>query len=398
MSDLELFIDEIDGRLHAVVTYRTMLYDLYVDPLDMTACWGSLYFGKVKKIDTNLDAAFVDIGGGLMGYLPAKHAGFKPKGDFDTDSHIQELVKPGEMVLVQIKAEAKNASMHEEQKLPRLTRKIYFPGQYLVYSPFHRPVLPMRTAKNAGLIELLSGIKIEGGWSAPKYAEKAGKSDIQKDAERLYKEWQALQAKVSADKNTPRIVQPGKNALQRVLMDYGVDAFEHIYVASKKIFDMMGEWCAKYNPSFATSKRLQLFRPEKPGQRLFDIHDIYGGLEDLHETCLPLNSGGSLIIEPTHAVIVMDVNQGSCSSSFTANQEAAFEAARQVRLRNLSGAILIDFINMSQKLERSRLVDTVTRAFMEDVTNAQVHGFTRLGIIEVTRKRRSGMLSEKLRK
>ena len=166
---------------------------------------------------------------------------------------------------------------------------------------------------------------------------------------------------------------------------------------SQEIFDLLATWCEIHDPALAKSKRLRLYKPEAQGQRLFDIHDIYAELEALEEKKVFLATGGSLIIEPTHALIVIDVNQGSATNIVEANIAAAHEVARQIRLRNLSGAIIVDFINMSQKSERAKLLDALERVLADDPAGAQSHGFTRIGIIEITRKRRSAMSYEKKR-
>jgi ribonuclease E/ribonuclease G len=398
MNGLELLADEIDGRLYAAVVNKGVLTDLYVDPVDTTAGWASLYLGKVIKIDPKLDAAFVDIGDGLTGYLPAKHIRHPGADESETRTGITELLSGGQMILVQIKSEAKRYTEHEAHKLPRLTMKLYVPGMFLVYSPTSSQVTISRRIENEGVLTLTAKLKGKGGWLVQHHAEKATEAEIAHEAKYLQDAWQSILAAKEARKGKPGLLKAGPNALFRAVTDYGAIHFEHIHVGSKKVLDLMTGWCADHVPALATSKRLRLFKPEKTGQRLFDIHDIYAALEALQDGHVHLPSGGSVIIEPTSAVTVIDVNQGSCGSMSAANQDAAREIARQCRLRNMSGAILIDFINMGQRDERTRLLDTLAEVFADDLANAQVHGFTRLGIIELTRKRRTATLAEKLKK
>lgn len=171
-----------------------------------------------------------------------------------------------------------------------------------------------------------------------------------------------------------------------------------MHVGNKSILGLMTGWCEKHFPGLAASRRLRLFKPEKPGRRLFDIHDIYSQLESLQDSRVDLKGGGSIVIEPTSAMTVIDVNQGNAGNITRVNQAAVEEIVRQTRLRSLSGAILVDFINMHQKPERLRLLEALQTAFADDKAHAQVHGFTRLGVIELTRKRRSAALAEKLKK
>lgn len=397
MNGLELLADEIDGRLYAAVVNKGVLTDLYVDKADTTGSWASMYLGKVIKIDPRQDAAFVDLGNGLTGYLPAKHIHHLGADESETRTGITELLTGGQMIIVQIKSEAKRTTEHETQKLPRLTMKLYVPGMFLVYSPSSSQVTISRRIENESVLTLTAKLKGKGGWLVQHHAEQATEADIALEAKHLQQTWQNILAARDACNGKPGLLKAGPNALFRALTDYGAIKFEHIHVGNKKILDLMTGWCARHIPALANSKRLRLFKPEKTGQTLFDIHDVYSALETLQDTHVPLKSGGSIIIEPTSALTIIDVNQGSADGQSAANQSAALEIARQCRLRNMSGAILIDFINMSQRDERTRLLETLSNVFADDLANAQIHGFTRLGIIELTRKRRTATLAEKLK-
>jgi ribonuclease E/ribonuclease G len=396
MNGLELMADEIEGCLFVAIVRKGVLVDLYADPVDTTAGWASLYLGKVAKIDTRLDAAFVDLGEGLTGYLPAKHV--VVDGETGTGAGIAQMLKGGQMILVQIKSEAKRNTVHESHKIPRLTMKLYVPGLFLSYHPNSAPVSVSGKDENEKTRALASRLKGKGGWSIRRAAESASEGDIDHEARYLLEIGQKILAAKDARNDKPGRVKAGPNALFRALVDYGAVNFEHIHVGNKQILDLMTGWCARHLPALAASKRLRLFKPEKTDQKLFDIYDVYSELEALQDQQIYLKAGGTIIIEPTSAVIMIDVNQGSAGSISEVNQSAALELARQCRLRNLSGAILIDFINMDQKSERARLLETMQEAFANDTANAQVHGFTRLGIIELTRKRRTASLAEKLKK
>lgn len=332
MTRHEIFADEIEGRLHVAVLQKNVVQDLYVDPIDTTGAWASIYRGKVTKVDTKLDAAIVDLGNGLSGFLQAKRIHTKNT----SNSSIADLVKPGEMLLVQIKSEAKKQSLHENHKLPRLNTKLR---------------------------------NIDG-------------SDISTE-------------RFSNSLQNTGLLQAGPTALQRALHDYGVAGLDHLYVGNKKILDQTIIWSEKHAPELAASKRLRLHKPETGAKQLFDVHDIYTTLEDVKKPHIGLTSGGSVIIEQTHALAVIDVNQGNSGSVLGSNREASIEIARQIRLRSLSGAILIDFISMPQKSDRSEIVSLLEKLLADDRAQAQVHGFTRLGIVEITRKRRTETLTEK---
>jgi len=396
MSATDLYVDEINGRLHAAVVWKTILQDLYSDPLNRVGAWGAIYSGRVSKIDRKLDAAIIDLGHGQTGFLPAKHVHRIGGDESETRTGIAELLKPGQTITVQIKSEAKRASHHEQHKLPRLTTQIYVMGHHLVYCPRANPVTMSRSILRKDVLGMTAKLQAQGGWILKPHAEEEDIDVLKAEADKLLAEWQVITGVKAESGNAAATLKGGPNALYRALFDYGAHAFGHIHIGNhSKLFDMMREWCAKYDPPLATSKRLKFFKPEKPQQKLFDIHDVFGQVEDLKETHIPLPSGGSLILDFTHALVTFDVNQGSAPDIITTNNEAAEEAARQVRLRNLSGAILIDFINLPEKTQRARLYDLVEEAFEGDASSTVVHGFTRLGIMEITRKRRTGWHAEK---
>ncbi len=397
MSGIELLVDEAAGRLHCAVVKKTVLTDLYADPIDMTGAWASLYLGKVAKIDTRLDAAIIDLGHGLQGLLSAKHVHF-PGGDAsEKRTGIANVLKPGQMLLVQIKAEGKRGSTSENHKMPRLTTKLYVLGHHLVYCPFANPVTMSRLIERTDVLNMTAKLKAKGGWILQPHAERADVDALRAEAEKLLDEWTGIQGAEQTSEGKPRILKGGPTALHRALFDYGAGAFEHIQVGNRKIFNAMAQWCAKYDPVLAGSKRLRLYKPAKVGQALLDVEDVLSEIDMLDDKRIELNSGGSIIIETTQALTVIDVNQGSADSIFRANEDAAKECARQIRLRNLSGAILIDFIGMEERSQRAKIVDILETAFSNDPGNAQVHGFTRLGIIEITRKRRTAAYAEKLK-
>ena len=412
MSGLELLADEVDGCLYASVVNKGMLTDLYIDAaLTPDAArpelksgafapvsWGSIYLGKVIKIDTKLDAALMDLGNGLTGFLPAKHVHHPGADESESRSGISALLTGGQMVIVQVKSEGKRHTEHENQKLPRLTMKLYVPGLFLTYSPTSSQVTISRRIENENILAMTAKLKGKGGWIVREHIEEASESEIEYESRHLYDTWQNILALRNTLGDKPGLLKAGPDALTRALTDYGAPNFEHIYVGNKQVLARMTDWCMEHLPALAGSKRLRLFKPEKTGQRLFDIHDIYGEIECLKEGRVYLDSGATIIVESTSALTFIDVNQGGADSIAAVNQSAAHAIARQCRLRNLSGAILIDFINMDQKEERFRLLDTLAEIFAPDLANAQVHGFTRLGIVELTRKRRTASFAEKLKK
>ncbi len=395
MTGLELLADDVDGCLTAAIVRNGVLDDLYTDANSTPVQWGSIYLGKVIKVDTKLDAALIDLGGGHKGFLPAKHVRHPGADASESRSGISSLLTGGQLVIVQVKSEGRRFTENENQKLPRLTMKLYVPGLFLTYSPSSSQVTISRKVESEEILAMTAKLKGKGGWLVRHHIEKATESDIEYESRHLQEEWQNILAARKALGEKPGLLQAGPNAVVRALVDYGAVNFEHIYAGNKQILGYVTEWSRAHFPALATSKRLRLFKPETKGQQLFDIHDVFSAFETLKDNLVHLDSGASLVIEPAAALTLIDINQGSAESIAAANQSAARAIARQCRLRSLSGAILVDFINMDQREERARLLDTLNAVFTNDMANTQVHGFTRLGIIELTRKRRTAPLAEK---
>lgn len=394
-AGFDLLADDVNGALHVAVARKGVLQDLYSDAPQTAVAWGAVYLGKVMKVDTKLDAAIVDLGSGQTGFLPAKHVRFPGSGESETRTGISSLLSAGQTVLVQVKSEGKRMSEHENQKLPRLTMKVYIPGLCLAYSPLSSQVTISRKVENKKILSMTARLKGGGGWIVRNHIETADEKDVEREAQLLQETWRGIVNMQAAQMGQPGLLMPGPDALHRALIDHGAVLFEHIYAGNKNVLDRVIGWSQKHLPALATSKRLRLFKPEQPGQRLFDIYDLYAELERLRDPRVHLDCGATLIIEPTTALTFIDVNQGSAGSIAAANQEAAKVLARQCRLRNMSGAILVDFINMTQREDRARLLDLLSEIFADDMAQAQVHGFTRLGIVELTRKRRTASYAEK---
>ena len=397
MSHLELFADDIDGYLYVAVINNGLLIDLYINPPDIAGNWASIYLGKVTKLDTNLDAAFIDLGNGLTGYLPAEYAAVRIPNKKTRRSEISTMLRTGETLLVQIKAEGKEQSPYENQKLPRLTSNLHVPGGFLVYSPHSDHINYSSTIDEDYIDKINTKINLKGGWKVYPSVRKLPTEDINFEANYLKKRWKEILAKKESLAGQSGLIEVGPIALFRALLDYGSVNFEHIYIGNKVIMNLMLDWCSKHQPNLADSKRLRLYKPEKPEQRLFDIYDLYSEIDILTHKLIHLRSGGNIIIENTSAFTTIDVNQGSSKNKHEANYNAAQEIARQIRIRNLSGVILIDFAGVPNKDEKLQIIEILEKALATDIGDAQVHGFTRLGIVEITRRRRTATTSEKLK-
>ena len=389
MPQIEIVAQKIKNQLYAAVLDKGKVIDLYADSKAIHAKWSSIYLGKVEKIDTALDGAFVNIGGNQTGFLSAKHV---HKKDIDTKSEpISSLLEPGQMIMVQVKSEGHQKTEHEHQKQPRLTMKLYIPGRTLIYSPTAHKVTVSRHINNKDIFSIANDLKSKGGWIIRDAAEKAGSEQLMKEAEHLKKMWKNIHDLKKNKSTSPRLLMEGPNAICRAIMDYSGYDVKHIDIAEDCKPDQIKMWCEHHLPGVCEKINVEPVHKVD----LFEQRDIHGTIESAIHERVDLKDGGSLIIEDTHALTVVDVNRGSASDIKTLNKQAALEVARQLKLRNISGAILVDFLNLRLRSDRYNLIETLENAVKMDPGKTQIHGFTRLGIMEITRTRRTATLSEK---
>lgn len=391
MSETEILVQKVENRLHAALLRDKKVIDLYVDSGPEHAKWASIYLARVETLDKALNGAFVSLGGQHTGFLPAKHV--VKKGKTDKNAKIQNILEPGKMILVQVKSEAKPKSQFESHKHPRVSMKIYLPGRQLFFKPYGESGVSLSDSlKNANTASLVAKLEKFGGWCFHGNAESVDIEELKGEARGLLTVWKGIREALEHSSQNTRLLYMGPNALQRLIIDYAIHKFSRLEISEKANPNAVKAWL-KEHASYLLD-RITISEDHKID--LFELRDVYGVLGQAHSPLVPLPSGGSIVIDTAHAMTVIDVNKGSDTRSILEiNKEAAFEIVRQIKLRNLSGAILIDFINMRLKTERYELIQFLKKCLDIDPANTVAHGFTRLGILEITRTRRTATLGEK---
>ncbi|OYD80808.1 ribonuclease E/G, partial [Azospirillum brasilense] len=190
------------------------------------------------------------------------------------------------------------------------------------------------------------------------------------------------------------------SAPRRALIEHGAAAPSRIIVDDAALARDLADWCADRAPDL--EERVEPFdarllaAPSDSRQRLFDLRDLDAEIETLLGTRVPLSGGGSLVIERTEAMTVVDVNAGERGNPLDVNLEAAAEIARQLRLRNTGGIVVVDFVNMRNRGDAERLLNALSRAVEDDPAQTQVYGLSKLGLVEMTRARRGTALADLL--
>lgn len=382
------------------------LEGLEVDPASEEVRWGSIYWAKVARIDASLDAAFVNLDGDNIGIIHNADVRIKNKdGTWKKggDVAIGKLLKPGQMIAVQAKSGhlPKNPAepySKAEDKGPKVSMNIMLPGRYLIYGPMEMEARVSQRIKNKKLrTQLLNMLtSIEGCEGCILRAAASGiQTDVlTRESKILRTMWTQMQPFFTGDQ--PSLIMRGPDAIQRTLSDQAARPIAKIQLTVMDHFQQAEEWCDIFAPDLVTKiEPIEVPNAEK-GFALFEFHDIVGQIEALFNAYEVLPGGGTIILQETAVGVVIDVNSAADTrGKLAVNLDAAKAVARQIRLRNLGGAVLIDILKMKDKAEEKKFLTALEADFNNDPCTVQIHGITALGIVEVTRQRRTPPLQER---
>ncbi|HLO83613.1 MAG TPA: Rne/Rng family ribonuclease [Nostocaceae cyanobacterium] len=350
---------------------------------------GDIYLGVVENVLPGIDAAFVNIGDPERnGFIHVTDLG--PLRLKRTAAAITELLTPQQKVLVQVMKEPTGT------KGPRLTGNITLPGRYVVLMPYGRGVNLSRRIKSESERNRLRALAIlikPAGMGLLVRTEAEGKPEeaIIEDLEVLQRQWELIQQEAHSTR-APALLNRDDDFIQRVLRDmYGADVNRIVVDSStglKRVKQYLQNWSGGQTPQ---GLLIDHHRDRSP---ILEYFRINAAIREALRPRVDLPSGGYIIIEPTEALTVIDVNSGSFTRSATAretvlwtNCEAATEIARQLRLRNIAGVIVVDFIDMESRRDQLQVLEHFNKALKADKARPQIAQLTELGLVELTRKR-----------
>lgn len=399
-------IEELDGGLWAAALDKGRLEGLEFDPPGEEVRWGSVYWAKVARIDKSQDAAFVNLDGDNIGILYnadvrvlQKDGSYKKGGDQEIGKYIQ----PGEMIAVQAKSGYLPRSPDEpyakaDGKSPRVSMNIVIPGRYLIFAPMekeNRISQRIRDKKmRAQMQKMLDTLKECKGCILRAAGANTQTDILLREAKILNAAWEEIQKYFKGDGQ--QLIMLGPDAIQRTLSDQAAKRIEGIELTTMDHYQLAEEWCDIYAPDLVT-KVTPMDIPEATQDfGLFEHSDIVGQIEALMVPYAILDGGATIVIQETAATTAIDVNTAADDRGhFAVNLDAAKEIARQIRLRNMGGAFVIDFLRMKDKDEKAKLLKALEDHFNEDPCTVQIHGWSNLGLLEVTRQRRTPPLAER---
>ncbi|MGW4656800.1 Rne/Rng family ribonuclease, partial [Streptomyces sp. NPDC004279] len=365
-----------------------VLVEHYVNKEQSTSYVGNVYLGKVQNVLPSMEAAFIDIGKGRNAVLYAGEVNFEALGLANGPRRIESALKSGQSVLVQV---TKDPIGH---KGARLTSQVSLPGRYLVYVPegsmtgISRKLPDTERARLKTILKKI--VPEDAGVIVRTAAEGASEEELRRDVERLQAQWEEIQKKSKNGGNAPTLLYGEPDMTVRVVRDIFNEDFSKVIVSGDEGWETIHGYVSHVAPDLA--ERLQRWTSEVD---VFATYRIDEQLAKALDRKVWLPSGGSLVIDRTEAMVVIDVNTGkftgqggNLEETVTRNNlEAAEEIVRQLRLRDLGGIIVIDFIDMVLESNRDLVLRRLLECLGRDRTKHQVAEVTSLGLVQMTRKR-----------
>ena len=393
----EILINVTPQETRVAVIQQGAAQELHVERTTGRGLVGNIYLGVVGRVLPGMQSAFIQIGLDRAAFLHVADI-WEHRQNGDQPKPIEKLLHEGEKLLVQVIKDPIGS------KGARLSTQVSIAGRLLVYLPqeFHIGISQRieDEAERALLrerLQLLLPAEAKGGFIIRTMAETATDKEMLSDIEYLRRIWAGIQDRAQSAA-APALLYQDLNLSLRALRDIANDETDRILVDSRETCQKLHAFAQDYTLNFL--ERIQLYAGERP---LFDLYGIEDEIERALARRVPLKSGGYLIIDQTEALTTIDVNTGGFvggrsfdDTIFKTNLEAAHVIARQLRLRNLGGIIIVDFIDMENDSHRESVLTEFKKALSLDRTRVTVSGFTSLGLVEMTRKRTRESLAHTL--
>jgi ribonuclease G len=389
----EILVNVSPAETRAALLENGILQEVFIERTARRGLISNIYNGRVSRVLPGMQAAFVDIGLDRTAFLHASDIARSNKADAATAEDlpdIRELVREGDRLLVQVVKDPLG------NKGARLTTFITLPSRHLVLLPRSSSIGISARIDQEGerdrlrllVEELLAEHGLDCGAIVRTVAEGATRDSLEADLEYLVRLWGVIQQRCS-NGDARHLVNEDLSLPLRVLRDLVTGDVETILVDSQPDFEAMHEFAATFLPG--VEGRLEYYKRRRP---IFDLHGIEDEIRKALDRSIPLKSGGYLIFDQTEAMTTIDVNTGAYvghrnleETIYRTNLEAAMAIARQLRLRNLGGIIIIDFIDMEEPAHRENVLAVLEQSLAGDHARHQITPVSPLGLVEMTRKR-----------
>ncbi|MFQ6617102.1 MAG: ribonuclease E/G [Fidelibacterota bacterium] len=398
----EIIINATTHETRIAIVEDDKLVELYVERPEKERMLGDIYKGKVARVHYGMNAAFIDIGLDHNAFLHFSDIGESAlelssmaEMDYELEyekgtsrAHKKEwLPKQGQEIVVQITKEPIN------EKGPKVTTNISIPGRFLVLVPNETHVGISRKITNPRekkrLRKIASEIKPDDfGLIVRTVAEGKRRSILINDLETLMETWKEIEHRIKTSK-TPELIYKDMEMASSIIRDLFISDLDKVIVDSKKLYRKISNYLKQVAPPLLS--KLEHYRSRIP---IFDAHGIEREIEKTLEKKIWLKNGGYIVIDHTEALVTVDVNSGKYvgkenheKNSFQINKEAAKEIARQLRLRDIGGIIVIDFIDMADEEHKMRVYQELRKETRKDRARIKISEISEFGLVEMTRQR-----------
>lgn len=406
----EILVNFGPTETRAALVDNGVLQEVYIERASKKGFVGNIYKGKVVRVLPGMQAAFVDIGHERAGFIHvADLTSLDKDGNeqkIDDSADIRALVRSGEHLLVQVTKDPIGT------KGARLTTHLSVSARYVVYMPNTNHIGVSNRIEDVAEIDRLRKLVCSladehapqysedgqrGGFIVRTLAEGATETDLRADIPFVYKLWNNLKEPIKKSK-APSLIYEDLPLFMRTVRDLMRDNVERVRIDSRESFVRMQKFAQHYAPEIGS--KLEHYPGERP---LFDLYGVEEEINKALEVRAPLKSGGYLLVEQTEAMSTIDVNTGGFvghrnleETIFKTNLEAAVAIGRQLRLRNLGGIIIIDFIDMKDVEHQRQVLRTLEKSLSKDRAKTGITGVSELGLVEMTRKRTRESLEQVL--
>ncbi|MBQ9298076.1 MAG: Rne/Rng family ribonuclease [Clostridia bacterium] len=382
----EIVISNEENIKKIMLVENKKLVEYYEEDSNKKRLEGNIYLGKIRNIVPGMQAAFVDIGVGKNTFIQVKDLIPKldeTKGEKQDIKEIQEIAKIGMNVVVQIKKDATS------KKGARVSTHINLPGKYLAYMPNVNFITVSQKIENNEekdkLKKILSKIIPEGSGAIIRTsALYASEEEISVEAKKLISEWNQIHKKAK-NSNEIQLLYKADNIISKIIKDTISNQISRIVVDNDEDYNEVKDILKDLN----IKRKIAIEKKEKS----IEVYELYKQIDKNFARKIWLKCGGFITIDKTEALTAIDVNSGKYTGDvnqeqtiYTVNKEATEEIAKQLRLRDIGGIIIVDYIDMHNEENKQRIIDFFKECIKKDRSKTQILEFTRLNLLELTRK------------
>ena len=395
-TEIVINVNPLEKRI--AILENNKLVELFVEKEEGKNIVGNIYKGKVQNVLPGMGACFVDIAEDRTAFLHYSDISTEFLEELDSDkstltqidsdsSNIDEYLKPGQEIIVQVQKGPIG------KKGARLRGQISIPGKFLVFIPHSHKIAVSRKINNykekKRIKKTLNSVKDPNvGLIVRTDAQGNTEEEFTQEYNGLYKTWKLIEKQIKYAK-APTCIFKENDLINTLIRDLFSSKVDKLVVDNKKFKNHIVNQLKDVSPDLC--KRIELFQEDSP---IFDAYGIEKEIQKIFNSKIGLPSGGSIVIEQTEALVAVDVNTGSFTGNKNyehtvkkTNLEAAHEVVRQIRLRDLSGIVVVDFIDMRVEAHKDAVVRTLKQEFKRDRAKSKVFPFSPLGLVEITRKK-----------